>query len=205
MKKLISVMLATLMAVSLVGCSSSKEVTSGEASNASVNTNSDANSVYPDDDGYAEGRMGDVMHTCFFDYTVNSAYLCDQYEGYTAAEGYELLVAEVSVKNTFSESITMYDSDFQVQWNDESEEAYDYPITYYLDTTEVISDEILPYEYDLKVNRSQTGLLIFEVPEGNTDFSISYLEYFDDDTTGDVFFVFFSAEKENGNQAEGTI
>ena len=27
-------------------------------------------------DGYAEGRLGDTMHTYFFDYTVNDAYTC---------------------------------------------------------------------------------------------------------------------------------
>ena len=26
-------------------------------------------------DGFAEGRLGDTMHTYFFDFTVNSAYL----------------------------------------------------------------------------------------------------------------------------------
>ena len=53
------------------------------------------------EDGYAEGRLGDTMHTYFFDYTVNSAYLCDTFEGYTPIlDGYRLLVADVTVKNT---------------------------------------------------------------------------------------------------------
>ena len=64
-------------------------------------------------DGFAEGRLGDTMHTYFFDFTVNSAYLCDTYEGYTPImEGYQLLVADVTVKNTNRESIPMYDTDF---------------------------------------------------------------------------------------------
>ena len=45
-------------------------------------------------------------------------------------EGYQLLVADVTVKNTNRESIPMYDTDFQVQWSDDSEDAYDVPITY---------------------------------------------------------------------------
>ena len=130
------------------------------------------------EDGYAEGRLGDTMHTYFFDYTVNSAYLCDTFEGYTPIlDGYRLLVADVTVKNTNRESIPMYDTDFQVRWSDTSEDAY-----------------------DLAVDEERTGLLVFEVPEGETDFSISYLELFDDGTeegsSGDTFFVYFTAEEQ---------
>ena len=56
----------------------------------------------------------------------------------------------------------------------------------------------LPTEYELAVDEEREGLLVFEVPQGEKDFSISYLEVFDDSTEGDVFFVFFTAEeKEN--------
>ena len=54
-----------------------------------------------------EGRTGDTMATYFFEFTVNSAALTNDYEGYTPAEGNALLVAEVTVKNTFKESIEM--------------------------------------------------------------------------------------------------
>ena len=150
------------------------------------------------EDGYAEGRLGDTMHTYFFDYTVNSAYLCDTFEGYTPIlDGCRLLLADVTVKNTNRESIPMYDTDFQVQWSDTSEDAYEFPITYY---TDAVSDQQLPTEYDLAVDEERTGLLVFEVPEGETDFSISYLELFDDGTeegsSGDTFFVYFTAEEQ---------
>ena len=110
-------------------------------------------------------------------------------------EGYQLLVADVTVKNTNRESIPMYDTDFQVQWSDDSEDAYDVPITYY---TDAVSYQQLPTEYELAVDEERTGLLVFEVPAGETDFSISYLELFNDGTEegeeGDTFFVYFTAE-----------
>ncbi len=142
---------------------------------------------------YGEGRMGDTMKTYFFDYTVNSAYVCEEFAGYQPAEGKDLLVADVTVKNTFNESIPMFDSDFQVQWNSDAEEDYDVPISYYGNE---VSDEQLPESYELAINEEVTGLLVFEVPEGEKDFSISYLELFDDDSEGDVYFVFFTAEKQ---------
>lgn len=145
--------------------------------------------------GYGEGRMGDTMKTYFFDYTVNSAYLCDEFNGYVPAEGNRLLVAEITVKNTFNESIIMYDTDFQVQWNSTGEDDYDFPITFYADP---VSEEQLPAEYELGINKDRTGLLVFEIPEERKDFSISYLELFDDDSEGNVFFVFFTAEEGSG-------
>lgn len=141
--------------------------------------------------GYAEGRFGDTMKTYFFDYTVNSAYLCEEYNGYQPADGNCILVAEVTVKNTFNESIEMYDTDFQIQWNSDGEDDYDYPITAYADP---VSDEQLEGTYGLGINEETTGLLVYEVPTGENDFSISYLEMFDDDSEGDVYFVYFTAK-----------
>lgn len=184
-KKLASIVLAAVLATAtLAGCGS----TPSGSSSASVG--------YPDEDGYAEGRLGDTMHSYFFNYTVNSAYVCDTYEGYAPADGNELLVANVTVKNTHSESIEMYDTDFQVQWNDDSEDAYGWPITINLQSGETVGKDMLPDVYTLAVNETRTGILVYEVPSGNKDFSISYKEYFDDDTTGDVFFVYFSADKQ---------
>ncbi len=57
-----------------------------------------------------------------------------------------------------------------------------------------LTQEQLPGVYTMAKGESRTGLLIFEVPDGYQDFSISYMEAFDDDSTGDTFFVNFTAE-----------
>ena len=210
MKKFASLFLATVVtAAVLTGCGSRGTLpgTSGTSGSSSTPSSSEstgssvASSIaaesrpgYPDENGNAEGRLGDTMHTYFFDYTVNSAYLCDEYEGYTPAEGNEILVADVTIKNTVTSSIPMYDTDFQIQWNDEADDAFGFPITLELD--DVLNDQMLPGEYELAISKTVNGLLVYEVPAGNKDFSISYLEMFDDDSTGDVFFVYFSADKQ---------
>ncbi len=208
MKKFVSLVLATVVtAAVLTGCGSNGTLTGSSSSSGSSSSGSGSSSSspaasssagtqagYPDENGNAEGRLGDTMHTYFFDYTVNSAYLCDEYEGYTPADGYEILVADITVKNTSTSTLPMYDTDFQIQWNDEADDAYGFPIT--LDLNDVLNDQMLPGEYDLAIAKSINGLLVYEVPAGNKDFSISYLEMFDDDTTGDVFFVYFSADKQ---------
>ena len=153
------------------------------------------------DGGSNEGRVDDTMETYFFDFTVNSAYLTNDYEGYTPAEGNTLLVADITVKNTFQESIEMYDIDFQAQWGEEGEDAYAYPITTDMETfTELdpVGENQLPGTYPMAVDEERNGELVYEVPAGHVDFSISYLEQFVDDageeSTGEVYFVYFTAE-----------
>ena len=178
MKKIIaSLLLALLLALSLTGCSSSDKDTV----------------IYPNNDGLAKGQLGDTLRNSFFDFKVNSAYLTDKYEGYTAMEGYEFLVAEVTVKNIFGESIIMYDTDFQVQWSSDAEDAYDWPITLYLAEGENLGNDVLPAEYDLTKDESCTGLLVYEVPMGEQEFSIAYQEIFEDESVGNIFFVNFTA------------
>ena len=153
------------------------------------------------DGGNNEGRVDDTMETYFFNFTVNGAYLTNDYEGYTPAEGNTLLVADITVKNTFQESIEMYDIDFQAQWGEEGEDAYAYPITTDMETfTELdpVGENQLPGTYPMAVDEERNGELVYEVPAGHVDFSISYLEQFVDDageeSTGEVYFVYFTAE-----------
>ena len=152
--------------------------------------------------GSSEGRTGDTMETYFFDFTVNSAYLTSDYAGYTPAEGNVLLVADITVKNTFQQSFEMYDVDFQAQWDD-GDDAYAYPITTDMETyTEVdpVGEDQLPGTYSLAVDEERTGELVYEVPAGHVDFSISYLEQFvntdGEESTGEVYFVYFTAEEQ---------
>ena len=210
MKKFALLVLTTIVtATVLTGCGSADTLGSSRSSDSSSSGSGSGSSYrssastggsesrvgYPDEYGNAEGRIGDTMHTYFFDYTVNSAYLCDEYDGYEPLEGNAILVADVTIKNTSTSTIPMFDTDFQIQWNENSDDAYDWPITIYLEEGEVLNDQMLPGEYELAINQSINGLLVYEVPADSKDFSISYLELFDDDTEGDVFFVYFSAEK----------
>lgn len=166
MRKMLTVLLALALGLSMAGC------------------------------GKKDG-FGAVKKTYFFTYTVNSAYVCNEFEGYQPAEGNRLLVADVTVKSTFDSEIEMYDTDFQAQWGEEGDDAFSVPITY--DGTEegmeVLTENQFPGIYPLAKGESRTGLLVFEVPaDCGLDFSISYMEAFDDDSTGDTFFVNFTAE-----------
>ena len=101
----------------------------------------------------------------------------------------------------------MYDTDFQIQWDD-GDDAFAYPITINTETYEEldpVGDSQLPGTYTLAVDEERTGELVYEVPAGFTDFSIAYLEQFVDEdgneSTGDTFFVYFTAEDQTGVSA----
>lgn len=152
--------------------------------------------INADSDSYKEGKLGDSMKTYFFNYTVNSAYLTNDFEGYTPSEGNTLLIAEVTIKNTFKEDIKMYDTDFQAQWGSDGSDDFSVPITY--NGTEAgvtpLNEQQLAGVYTLQKGEETTGLLIFEIPSGKAELSISYMEAFDDDSTGTTYFVYFTAE-----------
>lgn len=204
MKKITTLLLTALMVATLAGCAvpgldgnsssrSVEEILTGSDSKDS-DTYTEPEAGYPDEYGYAEGTFGDTMHTAFFEYTVNSAYLCDEYDGYEPSEGKTFLVADVTVHNPYRDTVPMYDTDFQVQWDSDADDAFGYPITAYMEADEVISDDMLPQEYEVRRFEDRKGILVYEVPEGENYFSISYLEIYEDESEGDVFFVYFSAD-----------
>ena len=187
-KKMLSLLLAGAMVLGLSACGGGKDADSSSEGD---------NGVYADEDGYGEGRIGDVVHSTFMDFSVNSAYTTADYNGHTAPEGMQVLVVEMTVTNTFKESLPMWDDDFQAQWTaSEETEEFAWPITEAEDGSDLdtVSDEQLPATYELAVKESRTGTLVYDVPADEKDFSISHLEFFDDGSEGDTFFVFFTAE-----------
>lgn len=212
MKKFLTLLFLVCLMVPLAACggqNTSSAAASAPASSAAPSataapapTQEEPTNAISAVDGFAEGRMGDVMRTYFFDYSVNSAQVCDAFEGVLPGDDNVFLVADVTVQNTSRSSIEMYDTDFQAQWN--GGDGFSLPITFDRETGDdlgTVSDRQLPGTYTLDADEARTGLLVFEVPAGNQDFSISYQEYFSDDTTGDVFFVFFTAAMNSSKPA----
>ena len=192
MRRLLPLTLALLLLLTLPACGFSAYVggSGGEESGG-------GNEIYAED-GFGEARIGDLVHSRFMDFTVNSAYTTSAYHGHSAPEGKQVLVVEMTIKNTFKESLPMYDDDFQGQWSASTEtDEFAWPITEGEDGTDLdtVADEQLPAEYELAVGESRTGTLVFDVPADEKDFSVSHMELFSDDSEGDTFFVFFTAEK----------
>lgn len=193
MKRILVLLIALCMMLAMAACDELPISRGGEEEPPVP----EAELILPED-GYAEGFLGDGMRTAFFDFIVNDAYLTGEYEGYTPSAGNTLLVADVTVYNYTDYILTMYDTDFQAQWSDTGDDAFAVPVTYeregYPNTGVKAAGDMLAGEYTIGTRRSARGDLVFEVPEGQVDFSISYQEYYANDETGDLFFVYFTPE-----------
>jgi hypothetical protein len=197
MKKTFALLLALLLVFSLAACTS--------GSNEPASSPEPAADPEPapvikeaEDGGVFDGRIGEIIRTYFYDFKVTDAYLCDDYHGFTPQDGNALLVVKLDIENTMNSSIPMSDLDFQAQWGDEADDAFAWPITSDPETMEdrgTLCDEQLPYEYEMSVGEKISGgELVYEVPEGYKDFSISAIDDFADDSEeGGTYFVYFTA------------
>lgn len=159
-------------------------------------------------EGGEDGGLGDVLHTYWFNYAIDEAYVCKTYGDYTAPNGKQLLVVHIGIKNTSGSEQPMSDLDFWVWWNDDADDAYALPITTSEDADDdqvkvdrVLSDKMLPATYELGEHDTKVGELVFQVPEkdmdgrDNLDFLFVFLEIFDTDETGDSYYIDFTAEQ----------
>ena len=120
-------------------------------------------------------HVGDTISTAFFDFTVNSAVASADHEGYTAQDGYKLVVADLTIKNTETYSMPMGQYDFA------------YPLNQYCESQ-------LADEYEIPIAGSAEGSLVFEVPSDQKDFALGFEEYYEDESVGDLYVVYFTAE-----------
>ena len=191
MKKTLALLLALLLVFSLAACTSGSNEPAADSGSAPVIKEAE-------DGGVFDGRIGEIIRTYFYDFKVTDAYLCDDYHGFTPQEGNVLLVVKIDIENTMNSSIPMSDLDFQAQWGDDADDAFAWPITSDPETMDdrgTLCDEQLPYEYEMSVGEKISGgELVYEVPEGYKDFSISAIDDFEDDSEeGGVYFVYFTA------------
>lgn len=131
-------------------------------------------------------HVGDTISTAFFDFTVNSAVASADHEGYTAQDGYKLVVADLTIKNTETYSMPMGQYDFMIAWGD-GDEDFAYPLNQYCESQ-------LADEYEIPIAGSAEGSLVFEVPSDQKDFALGFEEYYEDESVGDLYVVYFTAE-----------
>lgn len=185
MKKTVLAALLGCAILALAGCSAKTNQTAQtKADTTVVNTETleDGREV----NGYGEGKIGEAVQTSWFAFTINSVEFVEEYAGKTPAEGNEFVVANISVANTFNDVVPMGNYDFQIQWG-EGDEDYGYGME------EILNEDMMPYEYELEKNQTVTGDVVYEIPKvEDAQYSISFLEIYEDDKDGNVFFVYFN-------------
>ena len=147
-------------------------------------------------DGLKQGVPGDTLSTRWFDFTVDGAYSCARYGSYAAGAGNKLVVATITLKNTFGGPVDMWGDDFAILWDDPDQDGGAAPAL-----PEGISDEQFPDEYVLGTDEVRTGRAVYEVPQDFQDFALAFQEIFEDldnpdnldGVEGDTFLVSFTA------------
>lgn len=120
--------------------------------------------------------LDDTVSTAWFDYTVTGVESTEEYGGYISAEGEQLVVVELSLKSTYPQPVTMFDSDFQLSWADMSQDdTRCMPVEYYC-------QQQLPSEYELAPRENRSGVLVYQVPDDQQTFYFTFQEIFDDGT-----------------------
>ena len=147
---------------------------------SSATTDSDSSEMQ-----FYDGRIGDKLSTAFFDFTVDSVELA---ENIPAEQGMMILDVVITVKNTFGDQIPMFYNDFQMQYGEG-----DYDCCYNI-IDETVPADTVPEQYTLKRAETATYHYYFSVPQDATDFAVAYLEVYDDDSTGDAFFIYFERQ-----------
>lgn len=193
MKRLTSLLLGLVILFSLTAC--------GEGG-LTLNRGGQDSVILPNEDGFAMGYAGDTLRTAFFDMTVDNLRTCEEFDGLAPSEGYKFLVAELTLYNHTDDTQPMFDSDFEVIWDLDDDDAWAWP-----DCDEVMNEDgeidymvrsaqQIPMSYDLGIHKTQTGVLLYQVPVDSKDYLIAFYEVYEDGTEegtyGNSFYVRFS-------------
>ena len=152
-------------------------------------------------DSAVVGVEDEIMRTSFFEFTVLDASVARELQNYVCAHGMKVVAVEVMIHNIMDESVPMLDTDFQLQWEDDAEDAYAWPITSCSDevifenqplSDAPLSDDQLACRYELAVDETITGILYYEVPEESESYSLSFREYFSNSEYGETYAIYFS-------------
>ena len=176
MKRLFKIFVVSILALTLVGCGQ-QEV---------------------EEEKVLDGTKGDIIHTMFYAYGVNDAYLTDQIGDMIPTDGNEFLVVDIIVLNENEEDeVTMADTDFYLTYG--SEEAV--PLSQY-GSDPLLEDE-LGREYTVDPASDKSGKLIFVVAADTTDFKLQAQDHYkasdsEEVVDGDVYSISFTAEKKEG-------
>lgn len=203
MKKASTILVAVITVISLTACASGNSSNSGNSNNSGFSSPSNLFGSQEDvsspsdnnledevsDSSYVWGQVGETMSTYWFDFNVTSATLYSEYDGNTSTDGYQFLELKIWLKNTFNESVPMFWSDFDVEWDDP--DSYELPVFMTVDGKELTEDE-----YSLRRAESADLVLVYEVAEGYDEFFVFFDEDFADGSVGDVFAIYLTPEQE---------
>ena len=124
---------------------------------------------------------GETVSTALFDFSITDVSLVESYPGIDIPDGECLVRMRLNIKNTSSQTYTMFLQDFQIQWGEGDSD--------YGTCLNAVDDTMMPYAYELTPGQERSDWLMAEIPDGSTSCTIAYQEYKTDGSKGDAYFV----------------
>ena len=125
-------------------------------------------------------EIGRTHLTQWFNFTIHSAEVVDEYGGRRVAPGHQLWLVDITQTGTFHEPVPMFVFDWFM--DDDSFRAYLWPLPQFEG-----HDEMMPDEFWLPRGRSERHIMLFEVPIETTNLTLNFLEINEDDVEGTRF------------------
>lgn len=195
MKKIIALPLACVL---LAGCAKNKTLDEAiQDYNQKNGIEPSADTVDPVSLSVSDGQEGQKIETYFYYFTVNSSKVTSDYGTYSAKEGNQLVVVNMTLEDILEEPIQMSDLEFQIQWGEE-EDGFALSVLYDeegnpLDT---LNSSQFPTRFALENGEPYTGEIVFEVPEDAEDFDFCTADSFSDTSIEPgVYFVRLQLQK----------
>lgn len=123
----------------------------------------------------------DKTSAALFDFSITDVSLVESYPGIDIPDGECLVRMRLNIKNTSSQTYTMFLQDFQIQWGEGDSD--------YGTCLNAVDDTMMPYAYELTPGQERSDWLMAEIPDGSTSCTIAYQEYKTDGSKGDAYFV----------------
>lgn len=174
MKKLMKILLVSILSIGFFACSQKEE------------------------EKVLDGVQGDVLKTMFYSYGINDAYFQEQIGDTITTEGKQFLIVDVTVINEKEESVLMADTDFYLTYGEDGRAE---PLSVY-GGDPLLEDE-LPREYTVEAASDKTGKLLFVVPLEETTFYLKAQDHYktnesEEIVDGDTYSLSFTVEKKEG-------
>ena len=146
--------------------------------NTNTNTNTNTNITVPPIEelsGDVTGQVGTTYATRWFDFTFNAMYTTQTYESITAASGNTLVVANITITNTFGSPQPFGTFDWFV-------DSASLPT--YLDPLDPVSANMMPLNFTVDDGETVTYDVVVEMPANLNNAFFMYIEV---SSTGDVY------------------
>ena len=175
-KKLVIFLVAISMAATLglAGCNGGGSSNDDPQQNAGTGISNDITELT---EGDVVGQVGKEYATKWFTFIINSMSTDTSFAGYTAPSGKKLLIANITITNTYATPQPFGTFDWFVQGEGSSQ----------LLPMSPLNDNMMPDSFELGTNQTVTYDVVIEYPE---DTRSPYLMYVEIDESGNVYTAF---------------